>query len=343
MFGVTLDPNAPFPVVSISEFLTENKSGLEDVDHDTPDWIEITNAGPGAANLAGWGLSDKANKPMKWTFPSPTTLAAGQRLVVFASGKDRSVAGQELHTNFKLSSSGYLSLRRPTGEIVQVFDGYPQQEGNVSFGPLPGSALADGANAWRYFPTPTPGAANGSSNLSGSAIHSVTAMPIWPTDADDIIVSAQLAAVPGPITAATLFYRVQHGAEVSLPMTLNGAVYTATIPASASAAGQMVRWRVAVTAGGVGSRWPINDNVAVELPLYLGTTIQNTALTTALPVYEVFVNGYANPPTPRARTTRRMAMPGRAERLRGRGCFTTMYFFAARARQAATSSSVRIG
>jgi len=56
-------------------------------------------------------------------------------LIVFASGKDRAVSGAELHSNFKLSSSGeYLALTRPNGSTAQTFDPYPTQREDVSYG-----------------------------------------------------------------------------------------------------------------------------------------------------------------------------------------------------------------
>jgi hypothetical protein len=66
-------------------------------------------------NLSGWFLTDDETMPQKWAFPA-VTLNAGQFLVVFASGKDRAVVGQELHTNFSLEENGgYLALAQPGG------------------------------------------------------------------------------------------------------------------------------------------------------------------------------------------------------------------------------------
>src|SRR6184192_3288019 len=93
---------APAPgAVLISEFLAENDGGLRDQDGDTPDWIELYNNSSASVNLAGWHLTDSSTNLTKWTFPS-TDLGPGTFLIVFASGKDRAVAGSELHTNFKL-------------------------------------------------------------------------------------------------------------------------------------------------------------------------------------------------------------------------------------------------
>jgi hypothetical protein len=72
----------------INEIMSSNSGAITDSDGDASDWIELFNAGTTSINLAGFGLSDKADQPYKWTFPE-YEIAAGQYLLVFASGKDR--------------------------------------------------------------------------------------------------------------------------------------------------------------------------------------------------------------------------------------------------------------
>lgn len=74
--------------VRINEFLASNSSIIADEDGDYEDWIELLNADEVPVNLAGWGLTDSLAAPYRWTFPD-FTLAPGEFLVVFASGKDR--------------------------------------------------------------------------------------------------------------------------------------------------------------------------------------------------------------------------------------------------------------
>ncbi|MFT5856591.1 MAG: hypothetical protein ACI8XO_003845 [Verrucomicrobiales bacterium] len=121
--------------VIISEILASNTSGLTDEDGDDSDWIELTNLSAAPIDLAGWHLSDSATSLDKWAFPS-VTIAAGEELIVFASGKDRALVGAELHTDFKLSSGGeFLALVRPDGVTVDYqFDPYPQQYPDISYG-----------------------------------------------------------------------------------------------------------------------------------------------------------------------------------------------------------------
>lgn len=158
-WSVTVDSSLPPPRPIISEFLADNAGGLQDADGESPDWIEIYNPGPLAVNLNGWFLTDSAGNPDKWRIPS-LVLAAGARTIIFASGKDRAVAGQELHTSFKLKKEpGYVALVKPDGVTVASAWTYPAQKENASYGlgqALSTTALlAPGATAKYLVPTGT--------------------------------------------------------------------------------------------------------------------------------------------------------------------------------------------
>ena len=146
----------------ISEFMASNTAGIVDADGSRSDWIEIQNIGDAAGNLNGHTLTDDAGDLEKWRFPS-TPVAAGGFVRVFASAKDRAVAGQELHTNFALEQSGeYLALVEPIElEVLHKFDPFPEQVDGVSYG----MTRSNGSFIEQYFTTPTPGAANNSGTL----------------------------------------------------------------------------------------------------------------------------------------------------------------------------------
>ena len=114
-----------------------------DADGDFSDWIEIHNPDAAAVPLAGYHLTDDPTDLTKWTFPA-VTLDAGGYLVVFASNKDRTDPGSELHTNFRLGASGeYLALVAPDGTTVlsEFAPVFPPQFDDQSFGlGVPGSA-----------------------------------------------------------------------------------------------------------------------------------------------------------------------------------------------------------
>jgi hypothetical protein len=161
---VRVDSQAAMPPIAIVEFCASNVSGLRDEDGDAEDWIELVNAGDAPVDLAGWSLTDDPGEPGKWGLPSGI-LPAGERLVVFASGKDRREAmpGARWHTNFKLAGDGeYLALFNsdsPRSPVTEFKPRYPDQRNDHSYG------LTSGG--WRYFATPTPGAPNDASTLSG--------------------------------------------------------------------------------------------------------------------------------------------------------------------------------
>ena len=122
--------------VMIQEFMATNSASLQDEDGDYPDWIEISNGGPFPQPLENWCLTDSKSNPTKWRFPE-VTLDPGEYLVVFASDKNRRVAGKPLHTNFKLGAEGeYLALLEPDGKTVatEFAPSFPPQVTDVSFG-----------------------------------------------------------------------------------------------------------------------------------------------------------------------------------------------------------------
>lgn len=139
--------------VYINEILALNETILADEDGDYSDWIELYNSGTGAVDLSGWFLSDDSSDTGKWSFPD-VEITPGEFLVIFASGKDRSLAGGELHSSFKLSGAGeYLGLFNPVGEVVSAFDpSYPVQQTDISYGFLNGTYVS--------FGQPSPGAEN---------------------------------------------------------------------------------------------------------------------------------------------------------------------------------------
>ncbi len=121
--------------VIISEFMASNSRTLADEDREYSDWIELHNETAGTVNLDGWFLTDDQADLNKWRFPATNLLANGY-LVVFASGKNRAVAGRELHTSFSLSANGeYLALVKPNGAIASEFTpAFPEQFQDISYG-----------------------------------------------------------------------------------------------------------------------------------------------------------------------------------------------------------------
>src|ERR1051326_6143154 len=133
-FLLYLAPVAHSQVVS-SKFVADNKTTLADEDGQFTDWIELYNSGTATVSLGGWSLTDDPTRQARWFFPA-TNLTAKGFLVVFASGKNRAVAGAPLHTDFSLKASGeYLALLKPDRTVATEFAPvYPQQYADISYG-----------------------------------------------------------------------------------------------------------------------------------------------------------------------------------------------------------------
>ena len=122
--------------VVISEFLASNDSSIEDEDGSSSDWIELFNTNTLPVDIAGWHLTDSSTNLTAWTFPSPTVIAPNDFLIVFASEKNRAVAGAELHTDFALSRNGeYLALIKPDlSPATEFAPAFPEVQPDESYG-----------------------------------------------------------------------------------------------------------------------------------------------------------------------------------------------------------------
>ncbi len=129
--------------IVLSELTVENRAALRDEDGDFSDWIELENLSAAPVELEGWSLADKDGAG--WRFPA-VTLGGGERLLVFASGKDR--AGAALHTDFSLSAGETLRLYNKNGYLAQSLL-CPETEGDVSLCREP-----DGSYRQSLYPTP---------------------------------------------------------------------------------------------------------------------------------------------------------------------------------------------
>ena len=138
--------------IVINEVCSQNKNILADSYGEYSDWIELYNPGSSAVDLTGYGLSDKAEKPLLFTFPTGTSIKAGEHMIVFAS-KQQSTAA-EFHTGFALDKNGdTVILSAPDGKVLQQID-LPTLGTDVSYGRTP-----DGSDKLEIMP-PTPAKAN---------------------------------------------------------------------------------------------------------------------------------------------------------------------------------------
>lgn len=194
----------------INEFQTLNNTTIADEDTTYSDWIELYNPSTTSVNLDGWSLTDKADEPNKWTFPS-IQLNSGAYLLIFASDKDRRIVGQPLHTNFKLSGDeGYLGLSNPNGVLVSECNPYPSIPVDFSLGML--------NRSWVTFSTPTPGAANMGGRIACYPKPEFSRNHGFYDNAFQLSMTCALSD-------ARIFYTL----DGSVPSSLNGSIYSTPI------------------------------------------------------------------------------------------------------------------
>ena len=143
--------------VVINEFLASNVACIQDPQGQYDDWIELYNPSGAPVNVGGMYLTDDLAFPRQYRipsdFPASTTIPAHGYLIVWADG-DTGIA--ELHASFKLDAGGEaIGLFGADGTTLVDSVAFGPQKADVSYGRFP-----DGSSIWRYFDTPTPGAAN---------------------------------------------------------------------------------------------------------------------------------------------------------------------------------------
>ncbi len=115
----------------ISELMASNSGAVRDEDGDYPDWVELYNGTGAPIDLGGYALSDRDDNPAKFPLPNQT-LASGEYIVVYLSGKGRNIAGQPLHAGFKLKKGETLYLFTDGGALADQVEA-PALGANVSY------------------------------------------------------------------------------------------------------------------------------------------------------------------------------------------------------------------
>jgi len=105
----------------INEFLSDNYAGLQDLEGNYNDWIELYNNSDQVINVLNFGLSDDLEHYNKWTFPN-LSIEPYQYFIIFASGNNTSTE-TELHTNFKIKQLGEpLILTNNVGAVLSLIE-----------------------------------------------------------------------------------------------------------------------------------------------------------------------------------------------------------------------------
>ncbi len=121
--------NLPAQTLVINEVMASNTSAIADEDGEFSDWIELYNAGTTTVYLEDHGLSDNSGNPFKWIFPD-VSISPGQHLLVWASGKNRRPAQNEL-TNGLLREV-YTGISGSAVSNLTSHPSYPNHPTNTS-------------------------------------------------------------------------------------------------------------------------------------------------------------------------------------------------------------------
>ncbi len=115
--------------IHLSEIVSKNENSLE-IDDESPDWIEIGNTSNLTVDLSGYYLSDDADNPTKWAFPTCEILPQSY-LLVLANDQDEKT--DYLQCNFKISSSGEtILLSKPSINFIEQI-AVPPLDNDISF------------------------------------------------------------------------------------------------------------------------------------------------------------------------------------------------------------------
>lgn len=214
-------------------------------------------------------------------------------------------------TAFETMSFGVPANLLRAGTNILAIQGLNVAANSSSFLIYPeliGTTVAGESASGLYFTQPTPGTDNlGGATVPGPGIANVMHTPNIPLDNDNLVVTAKVFPTVNPLASVTMYYRVMFDPESSVSMFDDGAhgdgasgdgVYGATIPASASSSGQMVRYyiRAQDNSGNV-SRLPVFTDPA-STAQYFGTVVNPGYVTSALPVVHLFAPNTVLQPGP---------------------------------------------
>lgn len=146
--------------VVINEYSCSNVGTLPDNFGDTPDWVELYNAGSFSVSLSGYYLSDKISDPMKWSFPAGITIPSHGIQLVWCSGRN-TVAGTNVHAGFKLTQTKpeALILSDAGGGVLDSMTLKPTLKDHSR------GRVTDGSSTWGVFTAPTPNSSNSGAKL----------------------------------------------------------------------------------------------------------------------------------------------------------------------------------
>jgi hypothetical protein len=213
----------------------------EEEEYDNPqnfrDWIELRNTGAGAVNIGGWGLSDEADTPLKWTFPAGTTIpAGGYRIVMCDDREEANGTATYLHSSFSLSANGErVLLSNAAGVLQHQVANVPAQDTFHSWGRNP-----NGDGTYGFLDTATPGAANIGTFSSARVKTPDFLKPDGITPLAGGFYTGTQTLVLG---CETLGATIRYTTDGSEPTETTGTLYSAPISVTAPGLSRPASWR----------------------------------------------------------------------------------------------------
>jgi hypothetical protein len=199
----------PFPELWVNELQAVNFTGITNSAGQRAPWVEIYNPGASSVSLRGLYLANNLTDLTNWAFPTNSSIAPGQFLVVFADSQTNLTTATELHAAFTLSNSaGIVTLSSIYDGQAQILDylEYTNLPANYSYGDFP-----DGQSFLRqqfFYATP------GSTNNGGipSVVPYFTLNSLYTQNFDSL---------PDPGTSTV---------DSASPVTVDGTTYTPADP-----------------------------------------------------------------------------------------------------------------
>jgi hypothetical protein len=281
------------PDVAITELHFHPESDDED-----EEVVELHNPGPGAADLTGWCFTSGISH----CFDPGTTIPAG---AFFLGTPDAATFTATYGGAPDFEYGGNLAN---SGETVRLVDGSAATVEQVTYGertPWPTTPDGRGPSLERRDPAEDPDTPRSWAASTAPAGHTVGAassvagtglLPgidaVTPPEGHEPQEAVTITAAVEGAEDVSLVHVVGFGAETSTPMLDDGAhgdggagdgTYGATIPGQA--AGSLVRYRVEATTPGAANAEPRADDTRG----YLGHTVADASVQTALPVVEWFI------------------------------------------------------
>lgn len=127
--------------VVINEIQSSNW-GIIYANGELEDWIEFKNKTNASIDLSKYYLSDDRKNLKMWRFPAGTTISAQGFLMIYASGRNKTIA-TKIHTNFSLSSTNSDVFFSDTSGKLLDFHVASGITSKTSWARVP-----DGANGW---------------------------------------------------------------------------------------------------------------------------------------------------------------------------------------------------